>query len=264
MRLVGKKAFITGAGAGIGRATALRFAGEGAWVAVADVNGDAAAATVALIEERGGKGLALAGDVTDPKACEYMIGEAEKAFGGLNVMFNNAGIVLADDNGPEDTPLSAWDRTIAVNLTGVFLCCKYGVPALLRSGGGSVINNASIVALVGSAYPQIAYTAAKGGVLAMTRELAVMYARRGLRFNAICPGPTKTELSELFFSNQENWLSRRRYMPMGRLGTPDEIANLVLFLASDESSYVNGGAHPIDGGITAAYVIRDEIAPESR
>lgn len=264
MRLVGKKAFVTGGGAGIGRATALRFAGEGALVAVADINGDAAAATLALIEERGGKGLALEGDVTDSKACAYMVGQAEKTFDGLNVMFNNAGIVLADDNGPEDTPIAAWERTLSVNLTGVFLCCKHGIPALLRAGGGSVINNASIVALVGSAYPQIAYTAAKGGVLAMTREMAVMYARRGLRFNAICPGPTKTELSELFFSNEENWRSRRKYMPMGRLGTPEEIANLVLFLASDESSYVSGGAHPIDGGITAAYVIRDDIVPPER
>lgn len=263
MRLAGKKAFITGGGSGIGRATALRFAAEGAQVAVADIKGEAAEETVALIRKAGGTGEPLQGDVTKEDSCAAMISAAEKAFGGLNVMFNNAGIVLADDNGAEDTPLSTWERTLAVNLTGVFLCCKFGIPALLRAGGGSVINNASIVALVGSAYPQIAYTAAKGGVLAMTRELAVMYARRGLRFNAICPGPTKTELSELFFSNEENWLSRRRYMPMGRLGRPEEIANVVVFLASDESSYINGGAHPIDGGITAAYVIRDDITPPS-
>lgn len=258
MRLGGKRALVTGAGGGIGRATALRFGAEGAAVAVADIDGGLADQTVAIIREAGGIAIAAIGDVADEASCGRMIAEADAALGGLDILFNNAGIVLPDDEGPIETPLATWERTLAVNLTGVFLCCKHGIPALLRAGGGSVVNNASIVALVGSAYPQIAYTAAKGGVVALTRELAVMYARRGLRFNAICPGPVRTPLAEAFFADPERWASRRRYMPMGRLGSPDEIANLVLFLASDEASYVNGAVYTIDGGITAAYVIHDE------
>jgi NAD(P)-dependent dehydrogenase (short-subunit alcohol dehydrogenase family) len=202
MRLAGKKAFVTGAGGGIGRAAALRFAQEGAAVAVADLRRAAAEDTAARIGAAGGRALALQGDVSDAEGCAAMIAAAERGLGGLNVVFNNAGVCLPDDDGPENTPLATWERTLAVNLTGVFLCCKYAIPALLRAGGGSVVNMASIVAHVGSAYPQIAYTAAKGGVLAMTRELAIQYARRSLRFNAISPGPVKTELSEQFFSDE--------------------------------------------------------------
>ena len=258
VRLGGKRALVTGAGGGIGRATAVRFAAEGAAVAVADIDGRLADGTVDTIRKGGGTAIATVGDVADETSCSRMIGEAEAALGGLDILFNNAGMVLPDDEGPVETSLATWERTLAVDLTSVFLCCKFGIPALLRAGGGSVVNNASIVALVGSAYPQIAYTAAKGGVVALTRELAVMYARRGLRFNAICPGPVRTPLVEAFFADRQRWESRRRYMPMGRLGTSDEIANLVLFLASDEASYVNGAIYTIDGGITAAYVIRDE------
>jgi len=163
----------------------------------------------------------------------------------------------ADDTGPIETPLAAWDATIAVNLTAVFLACKYGLPHLLAAGKGALVNNASVVALTGSAYPQIAYTAAKGGVLAMTREIAVMYARRGLRANAICPGPVATSLVTAFMADDAAWNLRRPYMPMGRLGQPEEIANLVAFLASDEASYITGAAYAIDGGISAAYVIDD-------
>jgi len=166
--------------------------------------------------------------------------------------------VLGEDGGPEETPLEAWERTIRVNLTGVFLACKYGIPHLLRAGGGAIVNNASVVALVGSAYPQIAYTAAKGGVVSMTREMAVLYARRNLRVNAVCPGPVGTGLVRAFIKEEANWESRRPYMPMGRIGTVEEVANLVAFLASDEASYITGAAYPVDGGISAAYVIRDE------
>ncbi len=196
--------------------------------------------------------------MADEASCEAMVAAAEQGLGGLDVLINNAGVVLPDDNGAVDTTLAAWNRTLAVNLTGVFLCCRYAIPAMQRAGGGAIVNLASIVALVGSAYPQLAYTAAKGGVLSMTRELAVMYAREKIRVNAVCPGPVATELVKTFLSDEEKWLLRRRYMPMGRLGQPEEIANVVAFLASDEASYMNGAGVPIDGGITAAYVIKDE------
>ena len=258
MRLSGKRAFISGAGSGIGEAAALKFAGEGARLALADIRAAAAAAVAARITAAGGEAVALAGDIADPAQCQAMIDEGAERLGGLDVMFNNAGIVLADDTGPVETPLEAWDKTVRVNLTGVFLACKFGIPHLLKAGGGSVVNNASVVALVGSAYPQIAYTAAKGGVVAMTREMAVLYGRRGLRFNSVCPGPVGTTLVYAFIKDESNWETRRPYMPMGRLGTVEEVANLVAFLASDEASYITGAAYAADGGISAAYVIRDE------
>jgi NAD(P)-dependent dehydrogenase (short-subunit alcohol dehydrogenase family) len=253
MRLKGKRALITGAGGGIGRATALKFAAEGAVVACADLRAGAAAETAAAI---GGAAIALAVDLTDEAACTAMFVEAVAALGGLDVIFNNAGICADGDAGPVETPLAVWNATLAANLTSVFLCCKAGIPHLL-AGGGVIINNASITALVGSAFPQIAYTAAKGGVLAMTRELAMVYARQKIRVVAICPGPVATPLVQAFLADEEAWLLRRKYMPMGRLGQPEEIANLVAFLASDEASYITGSAYTIDGGITAAYVIDD-------
>ena len=258
MRLQGKCALITGGGAGIGRATALKFAAEGAAVAIADLRQAAAEETADLVVKAGGRAVACAADVTDEASCEAMVRQAEMGLGAIDTLINNAGVVLPDDSGPEDTPLSAWNKTLAVNLTGVFLCCRYGIPAIKAAGGGSIVNLASIVALVGSAYPQLAYTAAKGGVLAMTREMAIMYARQNIRVNAVCPGPTATELVKTFLSDEEKWLKRRRYMPMGRLGQPEEIANVIAFLASSEASYMNGAAVTIDGGITAAYVIKDE------
>jgi NAD(P)-dependent dehydrogenase (short-subunit alcohol dehydrogenase family) len=260
MRLQGKRAFISGAGGGIGEATALKFAREGASVVAADIRREAAEAIAGKIEKTGGKAVAVSGDVADPASCQAMIDRGAVALGGLDILFNNAGIVLADDKGPLDTPMAIWDKTIAVNLTGVFLCCKYGIPHLLKAGGGSVVNNASVVALVGSAYPQLAYTAAKGGVLSMTRELAIMYARKKLRFNAVCPGPVNTTMVNAFIREEANWESRRPYMPMGRIGTVEEVANLVAFLASDEASYITGAAYAADGGISAAYVIGEEEA----
>jgi NAD(P)-dependent dehydrogenase (short-subunit alcohol dehydrogenase family) len=259
MRLSGKRAFVSGAGGGIGRATALKFAAEGAAVICADLHDGALAQTDAALKKAGATYHLVTGDMTDAAACEAVLAAAAAAFGGLDIMFNNAGIVHAEDTGPVETPLSAWDKTISVNLTAVFLACKFGLPHLLASGRGALINNASVVALMGSAYPQIAYTAAKGGVLAMTREIAVMYARRGVRANAICPGPVATPLVTAFLANEAAWDLRRPYMPMGRLGQPEEIANVVAFLASDEAGYVNGAAYAIDGGISAAYVIDDSV-----
>jgi NAD(P)-dependent dehydrogenase (short-subunit alcohol dehydrogenase family) len=258
MRLKGKRAFISGAGGGIGAATALKFAREGARVVVADIRREAAEAVAARIASENGEAFTLVGDVGDGDACRALIDESAARLGGLDVMFNNAGIVLGEDAGPVETPLDIWERTIRVNLTGIFLACKFGIPHLLRSGAGSVVNNASVVALVGSAYPQIAYTAAKGGVVSMTREMAVLYARQGLRFNAVCPGPIDTTMVRAFIKEEANWESRRPYMPMGRLGTVEEVANLVTFLASDEASYITGAAYAIDGGISAAYVIRED------
>jgi len=256
MRLKDKRVFITGAGGGIGRATVLKCAAEGAAIIACDISAAAAQGTVDAVAAKGARAVPVVGDLTHEAACEAAFAAGAAAFGGLDVLFNNAGIVAAGDDGPVETELAVWDRTIAANLTSVFLCCKAGIPHLL-TGGGVIINNASIVALVGSAFPQIAYTAAKGGVLAMTRELAVMYARKGIRAVAICPGPTATPLVKAFLSDDEAWQLRRRYMPMGRLGEPAEIANLVAFLASDEASYITGSAYTIDGGITAAYVIDD-------
>jgi NAD(P)-dependent dehydrogenase (short-subunit alcohol dehydrogenase family) len=255
MRLAGKRAFVSGAGGGIGEATALKFASEGASVIAADIRREAGEATAQKIAASGGRSVAVSGDIADPRSCQALIDEGAAALGGIDIMFNNAGIVMPDDKGPIDTPVGVWDKTIAVNLTGVFLACKYGIPHLLKAGGGVVVNNASVVALVGSAYPQIAYTAAKGGVLSMTRELAVMYARKAIRINAVCPGPVNTTMVRAFIKEEANWETRRPYMPMGRIGTVEEVANLVAFLASDEASYITGAAYAVDGGISAAYVI---------
>jgi len=259
-RLAGKRVFLTGAGAGIGRATALKMAAEGAALALIDRDADAADALADAITAQGGKAAAIAADVGQEASVKEAVAKAETALGGLDVLFNNAGIVHPEDQGPEDTSMTGWETTIAVNLTGVFLCCKHGIPALSRAGGGSIINTASVVALTGSAFPQIAYTAAKGGVLSMTREIAVVYARKGIRANALCPGPTGTALVKAFLSDEAAWNKRRPYIPMGRLAEPEEIANVVAFLASDEAAYMNGAAVTVDGGISSAYVIDDTQA----
>jgi NAD(P)-dependent dehydrogenase (short-subunit alcohol dehydrogenase family) len=254
MRLGGRRALITGAGNGIGRASARLFAREGAAVAVADVDGEAARATAAAIVEGGGRALAVAADVARVGDVERMVAEAEAGLGGLDLLFNNAGVMLADDRGPEDTALAIWDRTIAINLTGVFLCCRSGIPAILRAGGGSIVNMSSMVAAIGSAVPQLAYVASKGGVLAMTREIAVQYGRRNIRANALCPGPVGTALTEKLFDTREKLERRRVHMPMGRFAKEDEIAEAAAFLASDAASYMTGAAVMVDGGITAAYI----------
>src|SRR5262249_34111072 len=246
MRLKGKRALITGAGSGIGRAAAVAFAREEAVGAVADIPGDAAEAGAAEIGDAGGRAVTVSGDVAQEAQCARIIETAERELRGLDTVFNNAGIADPGDHDATDTPLQVWERTLAVNLTGVFLCCKFSIPALLRAGGGSIVNNASMVALVGSAYPQIAYAASKGGVVALTRELAIAYGRRSLRVTAICPGPVRTPMTGALFDTEEKWVSRRRYMPMGRLGSPEEVAAVAVFLASDEAAYVTGGLYPVD------------------
>ena len=254
MRLQGKVALITGAGNGIGRETALLFAAEGAQVVAADVNRAAGEAVVREIEAAGGQAIFVQADVSKAADCEAMVQAAEATYGKLNVLFNNAGIMHGDDDNAVTTDESVWDLTMAINLKGVFLGCKYGIPALKRAGGGSIINTASFVALLGAATPQLAYTASKGGVLAMTRELAVIHARENIRVNALCPGPLRTELLMNFLNTDAKKQRRLVHVPMGRFGEAKEIAYAALYLASDESSYVTGTEFMVDGGITAAYV----------
>ena len=251
MRLKDKVALITGAGSGIGLQTALLFAKEGAAVVCVDVNEQAAQGRgQAAIKNA----IAVNADVSKAADCERMVAAAEKKFGKLNVMFNNAGIMHGKDDDAMSTPEEIWDLTLDINAKGVFLGCKYGIPALQRAGGGSIINTASFVARMGAATPQVAYTASKGAVLAMTRELAVIHARQNIRVNALCPGPLKTELLMNFLNTEAKKQRRLVHIPMGRFGEAEEIAKAALFLASDDSSYVTGTDFLVDGGITAAYV----------
>jgi len=254
MRLSGKVVLITGAGSGIGRESSLLFASEGAAIAAVDVNEQAAHETVELAKNQGGRAVACRADVSKAADCERMIAVAEREFGKLDVLFNNAGIMHGKDDDAISTEEAIWDLTMNINAKGVFFGCKYGIPALRRAGGGSVINTASFVALLGAATPQIAYTASKGAVLALTRELAVIHARENIRVNALCPGPLKTKLLMDFLDTDEKKQRRLVHIPMGRFGEAQEIAKGALFLASDESSYVTGTEFLVDGGLTAAYV----------
>jgi NAD(P)-dependent dehydrogenase (short-subunit alcohol dehydrogenase family) len=250
-RLDGKVCVITGAGGGMGREAALVFSEEGASVCVADVDGDAAERTAAECREA----FAVRVDVADSDSVRAMYATTCERYGGIDVLYNNAGISPADDDSILVTEPDAWNRVLAVNATGVYLCCKHGIPHLLERGGGSVINVASFVALVGAATSQIAYTASKGAVLALSRELAVQFARQGVRVNALCPGPVETPLLLRIYGDDPAAYERRRvHLPMGRLAKPREIVNAALFLASDESSYVTGSTFLVDGGLTAAYV----------
>jgi len=254
MRLEGKVALITGAGSGIGRESALLFAREGAKVVVADVNDAAGEAVVAELRSAGGAAVYVHADVSKAADAEGMVRAAEESFGRLDVLFNNAGISHANDDDAINTEEDVWDLTMNINLKGVFLGCKYGIPALRRAGGGSIINTASFVAILGAATPQLAYTASKGGVLSMSRELAVIHAREQIRVNALCPGPLRTELLMKFLDTEAKKQRRLVHIPMGRFGEAIEIARAALFLASDESSFTTGTAFTVDGGITAAYV----------
>jgi NAD(P)-dependent dehydrogenase (short-subunit alcohol dehydrogenase family) len=254
MRLDGKAALITGAGSGIGRESALLFAAEGAAVTVVDIEDDGGRETVAAIERAGGRAVYVHADVADAADAARMIASAEKAFGKLNVLFNNAGIMHSRDDDAVSTEETIWDLTMNVNAKGVFLGCKYGIPALRRASGGSIINTASFVALLGAATPQVAYTASKGAVLAMTRELAVVHARENIRVNALCPGPLRTELLMKVLDTDAKKRRRLVHIPMGRFGEAREIASAALFLASDDSSFMTGTEFLVDGGITAAYV----------
>ena len=254
MRLKDKVALITGGGSGIGRQSALLFSREGAAVLVVDVNDTGGNETVAMVQQAGGDAAYCRADVSKAGDCENMVAQAEKAFGRLNVLFNNAGIMHPKDDDAVSTDEAVWDQTLDINAKGVFLGCKYGIPALKRAGGGSVINTASFVARLGAATPQIAYTASKGAVLAMTRELAVIHARQNIRVNALSPGPLKTELLMSVLNTEEKRKRRLVHVPMGRFGEAEEIAKAALFLASDESSYMTGTEFLVDGGLTAAYV----------
>jgi NAD(P)-dependent dehydrogenase (short-subunit alcohol dehydrogenase family) len=254
VRLEGRSALVTGAGSGIGRESALLFAAEGASVAAIDRDESAARGTAEAIAAAGGRSIAVAADVSVASDVESAVASVETAFGALHVLFNNAGIFPAEDGSPVDTPEAVWDQVMAVNLKGVFLGCKYGIPALLRSGGGVIVNTASFVAVMGAATSQIAYTASKGGVLAMTREIAVEYARQGIRANALCPGPVNTPLLAELLADPAARARRMVHVPMGRLAEPGEVARAALFLASDDASYVNGATFLVDGGITQAYV----------
>jgi NAD(P)-dependent dehydrogenase (short-subunit alcohol dehydrogenase family) len=250
-RLDGKICVITGAGGGMGREAALLFSEEGAQVCVADVNLEAAESTAAATRDA----FAQQVDVADEASVKAMMDATADRYGGIDVLYNNAGISPNDDASVLDTSVDAWDRVQAVNTRGVFLCCKHGIPHLQQRGGGSVINVASFVAILGAATSQISYTASKGAVLSMTRELAVQFARENIRVNALCPGPVETPLLLSIFGDDPAALERRRtHWPMGRLAKPREIVNGALFLASDESSYVTGSTFLVDGGLTAAYV----------
>jgi NAD(P)-dependent dehydrogenase (short-subunit alcohol dehydrogenase family) len=239
--LDGKVCVVTGAAGVIGRETVEVFTREGAIVAGVDALGEADAA------------LFLTADLTDPDQVRAAYRAVAERFGRIDVLFNNAGIALPEDGSVLDTELATWHRVIEVNLTSIFLCCRYGIPYLLRGGGGSVINTSSLVARMGSAVSQIAYTASKGGVLSLSRELGIEFAKRGVRVNALCPGPVDTPLLRTLFSPEES-ARRLVHVPPGRFARAGEIAEAVAFLASDASSYINATEFLVDGGISAAYV----------
>jgi len=249
-RLSGKVAVVTGGAGGIGRETALRFAEEDARVCIADLADEPGNEAASEID-----GLYVHADVANPDDVQRIYRETAERFGGIDVLFNNAGISPPDDDSILDTDLDAWQRVQDVNLKSVYLCCKHGIPHLLERGGGSIINTASFVAVMGAATSQISYTASKGGVLALSRELGVEFARRGIRVNALCPGPVNTPLLQELYSKDPEQAERRLvHLPMGRFAEATEIANAVLFLASDDASYVNASTFLVDGGLSGAYV----------
>jgi NAD(P)-dependent dehydrogenase (short-subunit alcohol dehydrogenase family) len=249
-RLEGKVAVITGAASGIGRASARRFVDEGAEVVIADIADDAGHE---LAEAIGASYVHT--EVTDPESVIELYATTAARYGGIDVLFNNAGISPPDDDSILETELDAWRRVHEVNLTSVYLCCKYGIPHLIERGGGSVVNTASFVAVLGSATSQIAYTASKGGVLAMSSELGVQFARQNIRINALCPGPVNTPLlRELFAKDPERAARRLVHVPMGRFAEPEEIAAAAAFLASSDASFITASTFLVDGGVHAAYV----------
>ena len=251
-RLAGKVTIITGAASGLGRVAAIKFASEGASIVISDVTDGTK--TVEEIKATGGKAEFIKADVMSADSWRDVVDFAKKTFGSVDVLYNNAGVMLGDDDNPVTTPISVYETTMDINVKGVLLGCKYAIPVMLEQGKGTIVNVASFVAHVGAATPQIAYTASKGAVLAMTREIAVIYARKGIRANALCPGPVMTPLLAAFLDNDAKRQRRLVHIPMGRFGEPEEIANGALFLASDESSWMTGQSLIVDGGITAAYV----------
>jgi NAD(P)-dependent dehydrogenase (short-subunit alcohol dehydrogenase family) len=257
-RLVGKVALITGGASGMGMVASQLFASEGAKVVLTDVADDAGDQVAERIRADGGEATYVHADVSSETDAKGMVEKAVTSYGGLSVLYNNAGVMLADDGSVDSTDESIWDTTLAINVKGVAHGCKYGIPAMIESGGGSVINVASFVAWMGAATSQTAYTASKGAVLAMTREIAVEYARKGVRCNALCPGPIETQLLLALLSDEKKRQRRFVHIPMGRLGHADELAKAALFLASDDSSYMTGASLVVDGGITAAYVTPED------
>ena len=254
MRLKDKVCIITGAGSGMGRAAALAFAKEGAKVVAAELDVVKGGETAALVAKAGGTALFVRCDVSTEADVAALVAGAVKAYGKVDVLYNNAGIFPEKDHSVVDTDEAVWDLVYRVNVKGVYLLCKHGIPELVRGGGGSVINVASFVALVGCSVPQDAYTASKGAVLSLTKSLAVQFGPKGVRANAICPGPIETPLlAEWLFKEPAEKAKRLNRIPMGRFGKPEDIVNLALYLASDESAWTNGASLVVDGGITSNY-----------
>lgn len=253
MRLKDKVVLISGAGSGIGKVSCHIFAQEGAKIVANEIRPDALARTVEEVRQAGGEIVGVVGDVSRAADVQRAVRDGVRAFGELNVLFNNAGIFPDDDTSAVETSEETLQRVLDVNVKGVFLCCKYGVPALLDAGGGSIINIASFVALMGCTAPQDAYTVSKGGVLALTRSLAVQYGRRKIRANAICPGPIETPLLSQLLADPAKRELRLNRIPLGRFGRPEDVAYAGLYLASDESSWVTGTTFVVDGGITVNY-----------
>lgn len=253
MRLAGKTALITGAGSGMGRLAAQVFAREGAQVIAADISAEALAETVAAVSANGGAILGQQGDVSRADDVRRWVQEGVAAFGKLDVLYNNAGIFPDEDASVVDLDEEVFHRVIDVNLKGLYLCCKYGIPELIKAGGGSVINVASFVALLGCSVPQDAYTASKGAVLSLTRSLAVQYGPHGVRANALCPGPIETPLLQELLKDEAARQRRLSRMPLGRFGRPEDIVYAALYLASDESAWTTGTTFVVDGGISVNY-----------
>jgi NAD(P)-dependent dehydrogenase (short-subunit alcohol dehydrogenase family) len=253
MRLANKVAIITGAGSGMGRAASLLFAREGAKVTVADVDARAGADVVAEIQKAGGEALFVPVNVAEEAQVRHMVAATVERFGAVHILYNNAGIMPTDDGSVTTITEQIWDRVLDVNLKSAFFCCKYAIPEMVKAGGGSIINIASFVALLGCTVPQDAYTASKGGMISLTRSLAVQYAKQGIRANAICPGPIETPLLRTLWTSEEERNKRLNRIPLGRFGAPEDIVYLALYLASDEASWTTGSVMVVDGGITSNY-----------